>query len=131
MPASVRTRRQAAIWALISGGLAVAAGLILRAHTLGLWSRLLLAVAPVVPMVGYGVLTLRALREMDELEARIHLEGAIYGLLGSALLTMLAGLLTRGGILPTYSLGQLWPWLWIAAFLCWAAGCGVAGRRYR
>jgi hypothetical protein len=82
-------------------------------------------------MARYDALTLRALRDMDKLEARIHLEGAMYGLLRSALLTMLAGPLARGGILPLLSLGQLWPWLWFAAFLCWAAGCGVAGRRYR
>jgi hypothetical protein len=84
-----------------------------------------------VPTARYGALTLRDLREMDELEARIHLEGAICGLLGSALLAMLAGLLTRGGIPPTCGLGQLRPWFWIAAFPCWAAGRGVAGRRYR
>ena len=82
-------------------------------------------------MAWYCWLALRVLRQLDELEVRIQLEGAVYGLLGTALLTMTAGLLMRGGVVPALSLEQAWPWLWISAFLLWAAGSRVAGRRYR
>ncbi len=131
MPVSTRTRRAAASWAIVSGLMAAVAGVVLHGQPLSAPIRLVLAVAPVAPMAWYCVLSLRALREMDELEARIQLEGAVYGLLGSALLIMAGGLLTTGGILPGYTLAQAWPWLWISAFTCWALGCGLAGRRYR
>jgi len=93
--------------------------------------RLLLSVGPVLPMVWYCVLALRVIRQLDELETRIQLEGAAYGLLGTALLTMTAGLLMKGGVLPAVTLAQGWPWLWMSTFLLWAAGSGLAGRRYR
>jgi hypothetical protein len=82
-------------------------------------------------MAWYCILAVRVIRQLDELEARIHLEGAVYGLLGTALLTMTLGLLMKGGVLPPVSLAQGWPWLWISTFLFWAAGCAFAGRRYR
>ena len=93
--------------------------------------RVLLSLVPVLPMVWYCVLALRLIRLMDELEARIQLEGAVYGLLGTALLTMTAGLLMKGGVVPAVTLAQGWPWLWIATFLLWAAGSRLAGQRYR
>jgi hypothetical protein len=82
-------------------------------------------------MAWYCRLALRIIRQLDELQARVQLEGAVYGLLGTALLTMTAGLLMKGGVLPPLSLAQAWPWLWISAFLLWAAGAGFAGGRYR
>jgi hypothetical protein len=38
--------------------------------------RVLLSVTPVVPMGVYGMFLTRAIHRLDELETRIHLEGA-------------------------------------------------------
>jgi hypothetical protein len=124
------TARRAAAWAIGSGLLAVAAGLVLRSYQLPAPLRVLISLAPVVPMTVYCALSLRLIRELDELQARIQLEGAVYGLLGTALLTMSAGLLVKGNVLPAFDLSQAWPWLWMSAFLLWAAGAAVARRRY-
>jgi hypothetical protein len=124
-------RHQAALWAIISAILAVGCGALLRSNQWSPAVRWLLSVGPVLPMAWYCWLALRVLRQLDELEVRIQLEGAVYGLLGTALLTMTAGLLMKGGVVPALTLGQAWPWLWISAFLLWAAGSRIAGRRYR
>lgn len=125
------TRQQAATWAITSAILAVGCGVLLRSFDWGGPMRVLISLVPVAPMVWYCVLAVRLIRQMDELEARIQLEGAVFGLLGTAILTMTAGLLMKGEVIPTVTLEQGWPWLWMAAFLLWAAGSRLAGRRYR
>jgi hypothetical protein len=79
----------------------------------------------------YCGLSVRLLRELDELQSRIQLEGAVYGLLGTALLTMTLGLLVKGEVIPPFDLAQAWPWLWMSAFLLWAGGSAVARKRYQ
>lgn len=93
--------------------------------------RLALSLAPVVPMARYCTLAVQIIRQFDELESRIHLEGALYGLLSTAIVTMAGGLLMRGGVIPHASLAEAWPWIWISAFLMWGLGSLVAGLRYR
>ena len=92
--------------------------------------RVLLSVIPVIPMGVYGVFVIRAIHRLDELESRIYLEGAMLGSMVTALGVMLAGLLTKGGVLPPWSLGVVWPWLWIGWSLSWIVGVWWAGRRY-
>lgn len=128
---ALTTRRQAALWAVISAILAVGSAALLRSSQWSPAVRWLLSAGPVVPMVWYCRLAVRVIRQLDELEAKIQLEGAVYGLLGTALLIMTAGLLMKGGVVPPLSLAQAWPWLWIAAFSFWGAGSCLAGRRYR
>ena len=127
----VHTRHQAAIWAIASAILAVGAGVLLRSREWSTAVRVVLSLGPVLPMAWYCVLALRVIRELDKLEARIQLEGGLYGLLGTALLTMAVGLLMKGGVVPPVTLAQGWPWLWISTFLLWATGSALAGRRYR
>ena len=62
--------------------------------------RVLLALAPVVPVAGAGRAIMRFVRDSDELQRRIMLEGAA---LGARVLTMGScslGLLVSAGLLP-------------------------------
>lgn len=128
---SLSTRNQAAFWAIGSGILAVVSGVLLQAFHWNGPMRVLLCLIPVLPMIWHCVLAVRLIRLMDELQARIQLEGAVYGLLGTAVFTMAAGLLMKGQVIPSVTLAQGWPWLWIATFLFWCAGSRLAGQRYR
>lgn len=127
----MNVRYQAAFWAIASAVIAVVCGQLLRRHEWSYEARLVLSLAPVLPMGIYCLLAIRVIRGLDELETRVHLEGALFGLLGTALLTMAAGLLSRGGLIPPLTLGFAWPWLWTAAFLFWGLGTVIAAARYR
>lgn len=93
--------------------------------------RLVLSLAPALAMARFCMLAVRIIRDFDELESRIQLEGALYGLLSTAIITMSGGLLMKAGVIASASLADVWPWLWIAAFLTWGLGSIVAGHRYR
>lgn len=125
-----RTGWQAAAWAILSGILAVIGKRLLRLD-LAPWARTAVVIVPILPMLQYCRLLLRSIKEMDELQARIQLEGAIYGLLACAMSIMIGGLLTGNGVLPPVSLDDAWPFLWMIAFFGWGAGTLHAGRRYR
>lgn len=123
--------RWVALWALTSGLLAAGSGFLLRSREWSPVIRALFSVVPVIPMGVYGFLVVRAIRRLDELETRVHFEGAMTGSIVSALGVMLAGLLTMGGILPPWPLSKVWPWFWIGWSLSWIGGVWWAGRRYR
>ncbi len=127
----MRVRFWAAFWAIVAGVTAVVCGHLVRTYEWSYGARVVLALAPVIPMGIYCVLAVRIVRGLDELEARVHLEGALFALLGSAMVTMTAGLLVKSGLIPPVTLGSAWPWLWTIAFLLWGAGTFIAGARYR
>jgi hypothetical protein len=124
-------RAQAALLAISSAVLAVACSALLRSGDWGVVPRIVLTVAPVLPMAWYCILMLRIIRTLDELELRIQLEGAVYALLGTAILIMATGLMIKGRLMPEFSLERGWPWLWISIFLLWSGGSQLAARRYR
>lgn len=124
-------RYRAASWAIGSAVMAVACRAVLRNYTLSYGPRVVLSLVPVAAMSVFCVLAVKIVRGLDEMETRIHLEGALYGLLGTALLTMSTGLLSKEGIFPPVTMAVAWPWLWTVAFLLWGAGTFIAGARYR
>lgn len=127
----MHVRFQAAMVAIGAALLQVASRLVLAHYRPGLPLRLLLTLLPVAGMGVFCVLAVRIVRSFDELETRIHLEGSLFAMLGTSLATMAAGVLSREGLLPAFSLSGAWPWLWSLAFLLWGAGCVLAGARYR
>jgi hypothetical protein len=131
MLAPLQAPRRVALWTATWGLLTAASGFPLWS---GEWStrmRILLSVVPVIPMGVPGFLAVRGIRCLDELEARVHFEGAMTGSVAVKLGVMLAGLLTTAGILPFWPLGRGWPWLRIGGSLCWIGQAWTAGRRYR
>ncbi|HXI21649.1 MAG TPA: hypothetical protein VNH46_11210 [Gemmatimonadales bacterium] len=122
---------RASVWAILSGILAIGAGVLIGRVSLSWPWRLVVSLIPVLPMLIYLALLLRIIRGLDELQLRIKLEGAMLALLGTALAAMAAGLLVRTGVLPRYDLADAWPWLWMLAFGLWVIGSGIARSRYR
>ena len=62
--------------------------------------RVLLALAPVVPVAGAGRAIMRFVRDSDELQRRIMLEGAALGALVLTMGSFSLGLLVSAGLLP-------------------------------
>ena len=73
------------------------------------------------------VLTARGLRQLDELQQKIHLEALAVAFAGTAILVTSWGFLENAGA-PEVRWGV---WIWPAMSTLWAVGLMVARRRYR
>jgi hypothetical protein len=73
------------------------------------------------------VLTVRGVRQLDELQQRIHLEALVVAFAGTAILVSAWGYLEIAGA-PEVRWGL---WIWPAMSVLWVAGLMVARRRYR
>ena len=80
-------------------------------------------------MTAYCIQAIRGVHRLDGLQTRIQLEGALIGFFATLWGVVLIGLLARGGVLPNWTITQVWPW--IAWGLLWAGGGQLAERRYR
>lgn len=89
--------------------------------------RLLLAVGQGAATALIILLSLRGLRELDELQRRIHLEALLVAFAGTAILATGWGFLELAGA-PEVRWGL---WIWPAMSLLWAVGLVFARRRYR
>lgn len=127
----MHVRYRAALAAVSAALLQVGSRVVLEHRSFGPGPRAFLTLVPVAVMGIFCLFAVQIVRGFDELETRIHLEGALYSLLGTALATMGVGVLSREGLIPVLTLGLAWPWLWSLAFLLWGIGCLVAGARYR
>jgi hypothetical protein len=89
--------------------------------------RLLLAVGQAAATTLIIVLSLRGLRQLDELQRRIHLEALVLAFAGTAILVTGWGFLELAGA-PEARWGL---WLWPAMSALWATGIYFGRRRYR
>jgi C4-dicarboxylate transporter len=88
-------------------------------------ARFALAVLPMLPIVlGLGAF-ITLLREMDELQRRIHFEGFAFSMALTGLITFTVGLLENAGF-PSF--GIIWVFPMLIAF--WGIGSGIARKRY-
>ena len=88
--------------------------------------RFVLVLAPIIPG-GFGLWAyVRFLRDVDELQRRIHQEAIVWGFGGTLLLTFAYGLLQVVG-LPTLN------WMYVLSLMTtlWGIGLSVATRRYQ
>ena len=85
------------------------------------------ALIPMVPLLFAGYESFSAIRAMDELQRRIHLEGWMFSVIATSVVTLTVGLLQWMAAVPTVSLGWVWP------ILCsfYGLGAALAQRRYR
>jgi len=93
------------------------------------WSRLAVALLPLVPFVLFLMTFIRSIRKADELERKVHLEAlAIAFPLGLVLIMILA--LVQVAIplnTDTWSYRHVWPFF----FFFWLFGLTVARQRYQ
>lgn len=88
--------------------------------------RFVVVVLPLLPLLGVPAALSRWLRETDELQRRIALEGLAIGFAAGSILTFGYGFLQLVGA-PDAS----WFFVWPVYALSWAIGSAVAQRRFR
>jgi hypothetical protein len=93
------------------------------------WLRVGIALVPVVPFVGVLWLVAAAVRGMDELERRVHLEALALAFPLATLLLMTLGLLQRAVPLPFEDWSYAHVWIYLPLF--YLVGLAFAWRRYR
>lgn len=100
---------------------------LLEPGALPLWAMIPVALAPMAPAVWAIVVLVDAVRSMDELQRRIHVEASVYALGATALLTFGYGFLEVYAELPRLSMFVVWP---LIALAYWGGGA-FARRAYR
>ena len=93
------------------------------------WSRLAVALLPLIPFVLFLVTFIGAIRKADELERKIHLEALAIGFPLSLVLIMVLALVQVAMPLNTddWSYRHVWPFF----FFFWLFGLTVARQRYQ
>ena len=84
------------------------------------------AVIPLVPLFLALFETFRAVRAMDELQRRIHVDALLLALLGTIAIVLGVGLLQFIAGIPLFGVF----WLWIPICLLYALGVHLGRRRY-
>ncbi len=117
------------LWGLGAGLAAATATILFARFNLPLPLRIVVAVLPLGPSLGYVFAVVRMLRRVDELQRRIQLEAIGFAFAATVIVAMLVDLLAQAKIVPVIHWG--WTGLWSVMALLWALGSFVAGRRYR
>jgi hypothetical protein len=118
-------------WALLSALLALAAAALKRWGLVPGSLRWVVALLPVLPMVGYFLALTRWVRSLDELQRLIQFEALLLQFGITALVVMGYGVLAESGAVPNTPVGDLWPGLWMLLFFGWALGQVIVRRKYR
>jgi hypothetical protein len=118
-------------WAIAAGILAAVAIVVLHGPMGPRWFRVVLSLAPSVPLGLYCFRALRGIHELDELQTRIQLEAGLLAFFATLWGLVVMGLLAAGGLLPDWPLTAVWPWLWLGWSVLWVGSGWLAGRRYR
>ena len=91
------------------------------------WPRLALAMTPVILWSAAIILLVRAMRALDELQRRIHLEALAIAFPCALLLGMAVEYLQKAGFAPGLGVGEVWP----AMALLYVPALAFAHWRYR
>lgn len=123
-------------WQLLGWGL-LSALLVLVGALLKRWGldpgplRWVVALLPVVAMVGYFVALTKWVRSLDEMQRLIQFEALLIQFGITALSVMGYGVLAETGSVPNLPVGELWPGIWLLLFVSWSLGQAIVRRRYR
>ncbi len=88
--------------------------------------RVIITLLPIVPIVFGMWAFMQFIRQIDELQRRIHFEAFAFSLGCTGLITFTLGFLENAGV-PQLSL--IWVFPMMIAF--WGIGVAIAGRRYK
>jgi hypothetical protein len=90
--------------------------------------RVMLALLSVVPLGALAWAIHRAIRELDELQRRIHLDAMTGAFVGTAFVALVVGQLQHARIgVPELN----WAFLWPVQVVLWTAAYVLASRRYQ
>jgi hypothetical protein len=91
-------------------------------------TRAVLAIVPMAPLAALAWAIHQAVRRLDELQRRIHLDALTGAFVGTAFLAVTVGQLQHAKIgIPDLN----WAYLWPAQVVLWAIAYFVASRRYQ
>ncbi len=101
---------------------------ILEQTGLGTGMRVAVALAPIPFFAAFLIRMINGIRQLDELERKIHLEALAVAFPLGILMLMILGLLQRAITLKfeDWSYGQVWPYMFFFYFI----GLAIARRRY-
>lgn len=88
--------------------------------------RVIVVLLPIIPIVFGMWAFMQFIRQIDELQRRIHFEAFAFSLGCTGLITFTLGFMENVGV-PQFSL--IWVFPMMIAF--WGIGVAIAGRRYR
>ena len=123
---SISSSKLAAIGAL-SVGSAVAPSALLRAIELPPVARVTLALLPLPFFFAFIWAELRWIRHQDEFHRGVLLESLAIAFPLSIVLAVVLESLEKAGVLPSLSVGDVWPWM----ALTWLPALWIAVRRYK
>jgi hypothetical protein len=90
--------------------------------------RVVLALLPVVPLGALAWAIHQAIRQLDELQRRIHLDAMTGAFVGTAFVALVVGQLQHANLgIPELN----WAFLWPVQVVLWAAAYFMAARRYQ
>jgi uncharacterized protein YacL len=84
------------------------------------------ALVPMIPLLFAMQANFGAIQSMDELDRRVCVEGMMFAIIGTIVVTLTVGFLQWMAAVPTISLGWVWPI--IAVF--YGIGAAFARRKY-
>ena len=122
-----RYRRQMLIWAITYCLVTFASVYTLKNAGIGhLGLRTLIALLPILPVAWVGIIILRFIRSLDELQQKIQLEAVVFAAVMTGLLTGAYGFLEGVGY-PELDTVWILPMLMVL----WVGGQVLARRRYQ
>ena len=118
-------------WAGASAALTIAGAMLRSAGLVPPQLRWVVALIPVLPLVGFFVGMARYLRSIDEMQRLVHLEALFFQFGATALLVMAYGALAKAEAVPSLSAAEVASWFWIASFVLWGIGMLIVRRKYQ
>jgi hypothetical protein len=88
--------------------------------------RILIAITPMVPMVGALIVIMRHVRNMDEFQRQIQLEACVFSMVATGMICGTYGFIEGAGYPPLDII-----WVMPMLMLGWGFGSFVAKRRYQ
>ncbi len=117
-------------WAIASAVLTVVVSALRKAGLIPPALRGIVALLPVVPMVGFFLGMRRYLKSIDEMQRLMHLEALFFQFGATAVLVMAYGALAKAGVLPDLTAAQAASYVWTGTFFLWGVGLLVVRRKY-
>ena len=96
----------------------------LKAHPHSSW-RILVTLAPVIPIAFCMITVIRGVRRMDEMQKQIQLEALVFAFCTTVLLSISYGFLENVGF-PRVN----WMWVGVGMIGLWGIGGAIARMRY-
>jgi hypothetical protein len=115
-------------WAMLAGVSMIAVSLVNRFADPGPALRVVLSIAPVLPLAALAWVIMRAIQHLDELQRRIHLDAMSAAFVSGIFVAVIYGQLQHARIgLPDLN----WAYFYPVQLVSWTIGYVIASRRYQ